>query len=135
MNLIEYICLYIGLDKSKMIGDIGSRSFYMRKCKEDNSFTGSEIIVTMDSNSSTPTSIIVFPNFISQNFKKVITLSSKVLKILGCIDGWFFFNYNKLRSFVSRILWPSINIVKRKKKMEWDADEINNVTSWCVKNR
>ncbi|CAI9288961.1 unnamed protein product [Lactuca saligna] len=75
------------LDKSKMIGDIGSRSFYMRKCKEDNSFTGSDITVTMDNNSSTPTPIIVFPNFISQNFKKVTRLSSKVLKILGCIDG------------------------------------------------
>ncbi|KAF5797592.1 hypothetical protein HanXRQr2_Chr07g0282441 [Helianthus annuus] len=75
------------LDKSDMIGDIGSRSFYMRKCNNDNSsFTGSGIISTMGNDSPPQNPIIVLPNFISNSFKKIMKMSSKISKILGCID-------------------------------------------------
>ncbi|MFS8003751.1 hypothetical protein Hanom_Chr13g01217601 [Helianthus anomalus] len=75
------------LDKSDMIGDIGSRSFYMRKCNNDNSsFTGFGIISTKGNDSPPQNPIIVFPNFISNSFKKIMKLSSKISKILGCID-------------------------------------------------
>ncbi|XP_071707531.1 uncharacterized protein At4g22758-like [Rutidosis leptorrhynchoides] len=70
-------------DTSETIGDIGGRSFYMRKCK-GNSFTTSDITL---SNSPTPNTNNVFPNFISCNFKKLMRLPNKIWKLLGCVDG------------------------------------------------
>ncbi|KAI3792559.1 hypothetical protein L2E82_06442 [Cichorium intybus] len=75
------------LNKSDMIGNIGSRSFYMRKCNKDKSFTGSEIITRRGTDSPPATPTVVFSNYISYNFKKIIRLSNKLWKILGCIDG------------------------------------------------
>ncbi|KAK9079720.1 hypothetical protein SSX86_001393 [Deinandra increscens subsp. villosa] len=75
------------LDKSHMIGDIGSRSFYMRKCNNENTFTRSEIISTRENNSPPQNPIIVFPNFIFNSFKKIMKLSCKLSKLIGCIDS------------------------------------------------
>ncbi|KAJ9555237.1 hypothetical protein OSB04_009851 [Centaurea solstitialis] len=72
------------LNKSDMIGDFGRRSFYMRKRSNEDYITGHEIISTRQDNSPPPSPIIVFPNFMCRNFKKVIRLLGK---LLGCIDG------------------------------------------------
>ncbi|KAD4384742.1 hypothetical protein E3N88_24910 [Mikania micrantha] len=74
------------LNKSDMIGDIGSRSFYMRKCNNDISAVQSEIISTREDNSPPQNPITVFPAFISGSFKKIMRLSSKLWKLMGCID-------------------------------------------------
>ncbi|KAI3822152.1 hypothetical protein L1987_09734 [Smallanthus sonchifolius] len=74
------------LDKSVLIGDIGSRSFYMRKSNDDNSFMGSDIISTRGNNSPPQNPIVVFPNFISNSFKKIMRSCGKLSKIMGCID-------------------------------------------------
>lgn len=88
-EIIEFY-VFLGLDKTETIGDIGSRSFYMRKCKDNNSFMGSEVISTKG-NSSPPQNnrIIVFPNIVSNSFKKILRSCGKLSKIIGCIDKWF----------------------------------------------
>ncbi|KAK1436171.1 hypothetical protein QVD17_01949 [Tagetes erecta] len=76
------------LDKSDMIGDIGSRSFYMRKCKDDNSNSNSFTAISTKQNTSPPQNnpIIVFPDIISNSFKKIMRSCTKLSKIIGCID-------------------------------------------------
>ncbi|KAI7733256.1 hypothetical protein M8C21_009723 [Ambrosia artemisiifolia] len=75
------------LDKSDMIGDIGGRSFYMRKSNNDNSsFNGSRVISSKGNESPSCNPVIVFPIFISNSFKKIMKFSNKLSKILGCID-------------------------------------------------
>nr|XP_043614041.1 uncharacterized protein At4g22758 [Erigeron canadensis] len=74
------------LDASDKIGDIGSRSFFMRKCSNDDSYMRSGIISTKTNNSAPPNPIILFPHFISHNFKKIGRLSNKLLRIFGCVD-------------------------------------------------
>ncbi|XP_024995211.1 uncharacterized protein At4g22758 [Cynara cardunculus var. scolymus] len=80
------------LDKSNMIGEIGCRSFYMRKSANDmrdscsNTFIDSEIIACKANNSPSPSSNISFPSFIFQGLKKIIR-TSKIWRLLGCFDG------------------------------------------------
>ncbi|KAI3501166.1 hypothetical protein L1887_29027 [Cichorium endivia] len=81
------------LDKSNAIGEIGSRSFYMRKSVNDNEDVCSNTsnhsgVVEAGSNGySSMSSNIFFRSFMFHEFKKIIRVTSKVWRFLGCFDG------------------------------------------------
>ncbi|KAI3713351.1 hypothetical protein L1987_71928 [Smallanthus sonchifolius] len=81
------------LNKSNMIGEIGSRSFYMRKRVNNNesmgsnTSIGSEIAVAQADEAPSSFSNIFFPGFIYQELKKFIKKTSKIRRFLGCFGG------------------------------------------------
>uniref|UniRef100_A0A5B7BEV0 DUF7054 domain-containing protein n=1 Tax=Davidia involucrata TaxID=16924 RepID=A0A5B7BEV0_DAVIN len=70
------------LDKTEVIGDVGSRSFYLRK-----SSGGSTSSITERASSPAPpsTRIVFLPGFIARKFNKIIRRTRKLWKILGCM--------------------------------------------------
>ncbi|XP_057511026.1 uncharacterized protein At4g22758-like isoform X2 [Actinidia eriantha] len=79
-----------GLSKSDMIGDVGSRSFYLRKgnSEEHSSHEGISISASLTSeivSSTPPSSPFFFPPFIARNIQKIIRRARKLWKILGCM--------------------------------------------------
>ncbi|KAL2516821.1 Uncharacterized protein Adt_13068 [Abeliophyllum distichum] len=63
------------LNKSDVIGDVGSRSFYLRKCRSDQvESTLNTDIVPMNAS-----------NFITRKTNKIIRRTQKLWKLLGCI--------------------------------------------------
>ncbi|CAI9274316.1 unnamed protein product [Lactuca saligna] len=81
------------LDKSNVIGEIGSRSFYMRKSvndKEDMCSNGSvdSIIVESTTNDSPTSRLNIFlRGLVYQELKKIITMTNKIWRFFGCFDG------------------------------------------------
>lgn len=81
------------LDKSDMIGEIGYRSFYMRKSANgrrdscSNTSIDSEIVSGKANGSSSPSLDISFPGFIYQRLKSIIGRTSMIRRFLGCFDG------------------------------------------------
>ncbi|GFZ01215.1 hypothetical protein Acr_14g0008500 [Actinidia rufa] len=78
------------LSKSDMIGDVGSRSFYLRKgnSEEHSSHEGISISASLTSEivpSTPPSSLFFFPPFIARNIQKIIRRARKLWKILGCM--------------------------------------------------
>lgn len=76
-----------GLEKSDVIGDIGSRSFYMRKSVNNDPSIDSQTVVATPNNSPSPSSNIFLPNFIYQEFKKMIQRTCEIWRLLGCFGG------------------------------------------------
>ncbi|KAI3727531.1 hypothetical protein L6452_16147 [Arctium lappa] len=81
------------LDKSDMIGEIGYRSFYMRKNANDrrdscsSTSIGSEIVAGKANGSPSTSLDISFRGFICQGLKRIIGRTSKFWRFLGCFDG------------------------------------------------
>ncbi|THG00154.1 hypothetical protein TEA_003347 [Camellia sinensis var. sinensis] len=86
------------LNKWDVIGDVGSRSFYLRRGNSDrSSSSGKEMIsasfpseivsVTRGSTSlpHTPSSFFFLPPFIARKINKIIRRTRKLWKILGCL--------------------------------------------------
>lgn len=79
------------LSKSDVIGDVGSRDFYLRKCSSDNRAenmsTSSKNTDTASTNSNND--LVVSPSFaglIDQKMKKIIRKAQKLWKFLGCMQ-------------------------------------------------
>ncbi|XP_059657420.1 uncharacterized protein At4g22758-like [Cornus florida] len=80
------------LKKSDVIGDVGSRSFYLRKNNGDHS-RGGEIASasfisersTVSVRSSPPTPFFFLPAFVARKISKIIRRTHKLWKILGCM--------------------------------------------------
>ncbi|GFZ06951.1 hypothetical protein Acr_18g0011210 [Actinidia rufa] len=82
------------LSKSEMIGDVGSRSFYLRKGNSEHNSNGDITIsasLTSEIVSSTPVPstpsppLFCFPPFIAWDIRKIIRRTRKLWKILGCM--------------------------------------------------
>lgn len=78
------------LNKSDAIGDVGSRSFYLRKSNSGRNGNGEEIpsnsisdIVLVRQNTHIP----FLPSFISRKINKIIRKTRKLWKIIGCMQG------------------------------------------------
>ncbi|EXC17851.1 hypothetical protein L484_023207 [Morus notabilis] len=77
------------LDKAEIIGDVGSRSFYLRKSSSRNSgnsgastsFT-SEIVP--ERATSPPPPVFLLPSFLALKIQKIVRRSRKLWKILVC---------------------------------------------------
>ncbi|XP_076954123.1 uncharacterized protein At4g22758-like [Bidens hawaiensis] len=80
------------LDKSNMIGDIGSRSFYLRKSAKNNEATrsstsiGSEMAAKTNEVTS-PFLNIFFLGFLRHGFRKMFKKTRKIRRLLGCFGG------------------------------------------------
>ncbi|KAI3813010.1 hypothetical protein L1987_17723 [Smallanthus sonchifolius] len=81
------------LDKSNMIGETGSRSFYMRKRVNKNggmdssTAIGSEIVVAEADEVASSFSNIFFVDFIYQELKMFMKRTRKIRRFLGCFGG------------------------------------------------
>lgn len=72
------------LNKSDMIGEAGSRSFYLRKsnsCRGGESASSSFI-----SDIVSPPPVLFLPNFISRRIDKIIRRTKRLWKIIGCMQ-------------------------------------------------
>ncbi|KAL7182882.1 hypothetical protein ACSBR1_041540 [Camellia fascicularis] len=87
-----------GLNKWDVIGDVGSRSFYLRRGNSDRSSSSgkemisasfpSEIVSATRGSTSlphTPSSFFFLPPFIARKINKIIRRTRKLWKILGCL--------------------------------------------------
>ncbi|KAJ0667617.1 hypothetical protein HanPI659440_Chr17g0679761 [Helianthus annuus] len=77
------------LDKSNMIGEIGSRSFHMRKSVHNNGdmFSNTSIVVAEADETPYTCSNILFTSFIHEGLRKMIQRMSKIRRLLGCFGG------------------------------------------------
>ncbi|KAF5755381.1 hypothetical protein HanRHA438_Chr17g0812121 [Helianthus annuus] len=80
------------LDKSNIIGEIGSRSFYLRKSVNNghmcsNSSIGSMIVVAESNDAPYTCSNIFCIGFIHEGLKKLIKKTRKIRRFLGCFGG------------------------------------------------
>ncbi|KAM0058440.1 hypothetical protein Hdeb2414_s0005g00170291 [Helianthus debilis subsp. tardiflorus] len=81
------------LDKSNMIGKIGSRSFHMRKSVNNNrdmcsnTSNGTEIVVAEADETPYTCSNIFFTSFIHEGLRKMIQRMGKIQRLLGCFGG------------------------------------------------
>lgn len=91
--MISVVCLIfldIGLDKSNMIGETGSRSFYMRKSVNNNGDTCSRSSISSDigvaeaDEASSSFWSILLPGFMHEGLKKMINRTSKIRRLLNC---------------------------------------------------
>ncbi|KAI3468863.1 hypothetical protein Pfo_025526 [Paulownia fortunei] len=73
------------LSKSDLIGDVGSRSFYLRKCSSGCSDDSRAEGVAASSSLLAASSLPSLPSFIDRNIKKIIRRTRKLWKILGCL--------------------------------------------------
>lgn len=76
------------LERSTLIGDLGGRSFYLRK---GNSSRGGVEEVQSSQELATQLPLIFFSGFILMNIHKIIRRTRKLWTFLGCIscDGWW----------------------------------------------
>ncbi|KAL8053663.1 hypothetical protein ABFX02_05G087400 [Erythranthe guttata] len=75
--------------KSDLIGEIGSRSFYLRKCNSNNSSNYSITDKTSASSNqleNSTTTLPFFPSFVYQKMKRIIRRTKRFWKIFGCIS-------------------------------------------------
>ncbi|KAI3453566.1 hypothetical protein Pfo_010229 [Paulownia fortunei] len=76
------------LSKSDLIGDVGSRSFYLRKCSSSGRSDDSRTDKTSASSNQLDISPLPFlPSFMDRKIKKIIRRTRIVWKILGCVPG------------------------------------------------
>uniref|UniRef100_A0A803PJY9 DUF7054 domain-containing protein n=1 Tax=Cannabis sativa TaxID=3483 RepID=A0A803PJY9_CANSA len=77
-----------GLDKSDAIGDVGSRSFYLRKRSSRNgaSFTSETSSLRASSSGIVvqPPPVFLLPNFVAIGVQKMVRRTRKLWKILVC---------------------------------------------------
>ena len=91
-----YLCFYwIGLDKSELIGDVGSRSFYLRKCCSGHSSNGaspctSEIALPKENcPPPIPPPAFLLPSVIARKISKIFRRARRLWKLLVCLQwGW-----------------------------------------------
>lgn len=81
----------IGLSKSDVIGDVGSRSFYLRKCSSDSRADNISTLTKNAENGSKNSNydLVVSPSFaglIDKKIKKIIMKTRKLWKFLGCMQ-------------------------------------------------
>ncbi|KAM7531183.1 hypothetical protein LguiB_034593 [Lonicera macranthoides] len=82
------------LSKSELIGDVGGRSFYLRKCKNVGSeeiessecLTNSDKVLVVKENAIQPP-MIFLPAFLSQKMHIIMRRTKKLWKILGCMQS------------------------------------------------
>ncbi|KAM5572725.1 uncharacterized protein ABKV19_012666 [Rosa sericea] len=76
------------LDKSDLIGDVGSRSFYLRKSSSNNggSSTSLEVIpVRANSPPPAPRPGLLLPNFIARRLSKFVRRTHRLWKVIVCM--------------------------------------------------
>lgn len=84
--MINFIVVeYIGLDKSELIGDAGSRSFYLRRSGSNCSSNAEIIPATMGSPPPPP---FLLPTFIARKFGKIVRRAHKLWKVVICMRWW-----------------------------------------------
>lgn len=90
LRTIEYL---LGLDKSEVIGDVGSRSFFLRKSNETSPFSSfrseSDHDLATESaaaHSTTPPPPFILHSFISRKINKMVRRARKLWKILVCLQ-------------------------------------------------
>lgn len=91
-----YLCFYwIGLEKSELIGDVGSRSFYLRKCCSGHSSNGtspstSEIALPRENcPPPIPPPAFLLPSVIARKINKIFRRARRLWKLLVCLQwGW-----------------------------------------------
>lgn len=93
MTLI--ILCWLGLDKSELIGDIGSRSFYLRKSNDESPFSSfrSESAINLAqevSAPSKPSHPLLFPCL---KVNKVVRRIWRIWKLVLCSKWWSIFIY------------------------------------------
>lgn len=81
----------LGLDKSELIGDVGSRSFYLRKSSGTSPFNSFRSETDPDSAKESPAPSIPHPpfllhSFISRNINKMVRRARKLWKIVVCLQ-------------------------------------------------
>ncbi|XP_016479868.1 uncharacterized protein At4g22758-like isoform X2 [Nicotiana tabacum] len=75
------------LSNSDMIGDVGSRSFYLRKSNNNgNNSRNAEIAMEITSMEANSNPILAIPGLFALNINKMIRRTSKFWKFLGCIQ-------------------------------------------------
>ncbi|CAA3005660.1 Hypothetical predicted protein [Olea europaea subsp. europaea] len=79
------------LSKSDVIGDVGSRSFYLRKCSSDSRADNISTLTKNAENGSKNSNydLVVSPSFaglIDKKIKKIIMKTRKLWKFLGCMQ-------------------------------------------------
>ncbi|XAR70401.1 hypothetical protein NMG60_11027245 [Bertholletia excelsa] len=75
------------LKKSDVIGEVGTRSFYLRKGVENGGGNGGEIVSDRaNAPAPPPAPLFIFsPAFLARKMSKIIRRTRKLWKILGCI--------------------------------------------------
>ncbi|KAE9446297.1 hypothetical protein C3L33_21803, partial [Rhododendron williamsianum] len=74
------------LSKSEVIGDVGSRSFYLRKGSSSTDHINSEEIASASTTTPSPLPPLFFLTAIMRRcFSKLIRRTCKLWKILGCM--------------------------------------------------
>ncbi|KAL0445980.1 UNVERIFIED_CONTAM: hypothetical protein Slati_1725900 [Sesamum latifolium] len=74
------------LSKSDLIGNVGSRSFYLRKCSSSGRSDDSRLEKASASTNQLDVSPLPFlPSFIDRKIKKIVRRTRKLWKILGCM--------------------------------------------------
>ena len=82
----------IGLDKSELIGDVGSRSFYLRKSGSGRSSGGgspyaSEIVPARESSPPPiPPPAFLLPTFIARKISKIVRRTRRLWKLIICMQ-------------------------------------------------
>lgn len=81
----------IGLEKSNIIGEIGSRSFYMRKSVNGNedicSHSSIDSVVASEDGSPSPCCNNFVSSFVYQELQKMIKRTTRIWRFLGCFGG------------------------------------------------
>ncbi|PWA44601.1 hypothetical protein CTI12_AA504900 [Artemisia annua] len=79
------------LEKSNIIGEIGSRSFYMRKSVNGNedicSNSSIDSVVASEDGSPYPCCNNFFSSFVYQELQKMIKRTTRIWRFLGCFGG------------------------------------------------
>ncbi|KAB2622542.1 hypothetical protein D8674_024724 [Pyrus ussuriensis x Pyrus communis] len=77
------------LDKSEVIGDVGSRSFYLRKSSSSNGGSTSLITEVVPVRENTPPAaprpVFLLPNFIARKLGKIARRTHKLWRVIICI--------------------------------------------------
>lgn len=80
---------WLGLDKSEVIGDVGSRSFYLRKSSSSNggstSLTTEVVPVRENTPPAAPRPVFLLPNFIARKLGKIARRTHKLWRVIICI--------------------------------------------------
>lgn len=88
-SLIILYFIDIGLNNTDVIGDVGSRSFYLRKSNSSNA-SYQEIALEIAPVKANSHPLVISHGFFGRKINKIIRRSCKLWKILGCMQcsGW-----------------------------------------------
>ncbi|XP_030469314.2 uncharacterized protein At4g22758-like [Syzygium oleosum] len=81
-----------GLDKSELIGDVGSRSFYLRRSSnghgagEDSASLVPEVVSAKSTPPSIPPSLLLAPTFVARRIGKIIRRTPKLWRFFICFQ-------------------------------------------------